>query len=200
MNSATFEKTQRTIGIALFAAIIIALQIFSTAVNFITPGTIPIALVLPPIVIGAAMYGIKAGALLGFFFGTVVLGSGITGAAPTSAMMWNVDPVIMTVGTLGRGLAVGLTAGIMYKIFAKRNTYLGVLAAAIVTPLVNTGIFVVVLHLFLEVLVEEGAGQTLLQRASAIMIGFNFMLELIVNIVLGPALARVILIAKKAKI
>jgi hypothetical protein len=57
-------------------------------------------------------------------------------------MMWSVNPLIMTVGTLGRGVAAGFTAGMMYKLFSKRNAYLGVLAAAIATPVVNTGIFV----------------------------------------------------------
>ncbi|MCL2698679.1 MAG: ECF transporter S component [Defluviitaleaceae bacterium] len=197
MNNTT--QTQRTVGVAIFAAIIITLQIFATAVNFVTPGTIPIALVLPPIVIGAAMYGVKAGALLGFCFGAVVLGSGITGTAPTSAMMWSVNPLIMTVGTLGRGVAAGFTAGMMYKIFSKRNAYLGVLAAAIATPVVNTGIFVIVLFLFLEILVAEGSGRTLMQYAASIMIAFNFMLEVIVNVVLGPTIARMIGIAKMTR-
>jgi uncharacterized membrane protein len=188
----TRTKTQRTVGIAIFAAIIIVLQATATAINFVTPGAIPIALALPPIIIGAALYGAKAGALLGFCFGAVVLGSGITGVAPTSAMMWNISPVIMTVGTLGRGMAAGFTAGIMYMLFSKRSAYFGVLAAAIVTPVVNTGIFVVMLFLFFDVLALEGAGQTILQRATAIMVSFNFSLELIVNIVLGPTILRLI--------
>ena len=45
-------KTQRTTGIAIMAAIIVLLQVFAIAVNFVTPGTIPVALVLPPIIIG----------------------------------------------------------------------------------------------------------------------------------------------------
>lgn len=183
--------------LSIFVAIIIVLQIFATYVNFVTPGTIPIALVLPPIIIGAAMLGIKSGMLLGFCFGAVVLGSGIFGIAPTSAMMWGVSPVIMTVGTLGRGLAVGFAAGAMYKLFAKKSPYLGVISAAIVVPFVNTGIFAIVFFLFLEVLVPDGAGNTLLHYASTFMIATNFLLELIVNIVLAPAITRLIDIARR---
>jgi len=183
-------------GVAVLVAIVIVLQVFATAANAVTPGTIPVALVLPPIIVGAAMYGIKAGMVLGFFFGLIVLGSGIFGVAPTSAMMWGVSPLIMAVGTLGRGLAVGFTAGILTRL---PRTYLGVIAAAIAVPLVNTSIFAIVFFLFLEVLVEEGAGQTLLQYASAFIIGINFLMELIFNIVLAPALVRVIEVVKRRR-
>jgi uncharacterized membrane protein len=192
-------KTQRITGIAIMAAIIIVLQVFATAFNAVTPWTVPVALVLPPIVIGAAMYGRRAGALLGLCFGAVVLGSGIFGIAPTSAMMWSVSPVIMTVGTLGRGLAVGFVAGALYKLLSKKNAYLGVISAAIAVPLVNTGIFSIVFFLFLEVLVDEGAGRTLLQYASTFIIATNFLIELIFNIILAPTIFRIIGIVKKTK-
>jgi uncharacterized membrane protein len=197
MQSTTLTATRRAVGVAIFAAIIVVLQVVATALNYVTPGTIPFALALPPIIIGAAVYGPKAGMILGFCFGLVVLGSGIFGFAPTSAMMWTVSPLIMTVGTLGRGIAAGFTAGIVYKTVSKKDSYFGMLGAAILTPVVNTGIFSIMMYLFLEVLVEEGAGRTLLQHASAIMIGLNFALELLVNVVLAPAAIRIITIAQK---
>ena len=196
-STATVTKTQRIAGVGIFAAIIIILQVFATVINFITPGTIPIALILPPLVIGAAMYGIKAGMFLGFCFACVVLGSGITGVAPTSALMWGISPVIMIVGTLGRGIAAGAVAGLMYKLFSKWDQYFGVLSAAILTPIVNTGIFIIMLFLFFDVLAVEGAGQTILQRATAIMVSFNFLLEVLVNVILAPTIVRIITLAKK---
>ncbi|MCL2577828.1 MAG: ECF transporter S component [Defluviitaleaceae bacterium] len=192
-------QTRQTTGIAIMVAIVIVLQVFATAINFVTPGTIPIVLVLPPIIIGAAMFGVKAGMILGFCFGLVVLGSGIFGFAPTSAMMWSVSPVIMTVGTLGRGLAVGFTAGILYNLLKKKSTYLGVISAAIAVPFVNTGIFTIVFFLFLEVLAEEGAGRTILQYASGFIIAVNFLIELIFNIVLASAIVRIIEVVKKRR-
>ncbi|MCL2224006.1 MAG: hypothetical protein FWB96_03450 [Defluviitaleaceae bacterium] len=192
-------QTRQTTGIAIMIAIVILLQVFATAVNFVTPGTIPIALVLPPIIIGAAMYGVQAGMILGFSFGLIVLGSGIFGIAPTSAMMWSVSPVIMTVGTLGRGVAVGFTAGILYKLWEQRSTFVGVLFAAVAVPLVNTAIFAVVFYLFIEVLVEEGPGQTVLHYASAFIIGVNFVMELVFNIVLASAIVRIIEAVKRQR-
>ena len=192
-------KTQQLTGVAILAAIVVVLQAFATAVNFVTPGTIPIALVLPPIIIGAVMYGTRAGALLGFCFGMVVLISGIFGLAPTSAFMWSVSPPIMTVGTLGRGIAIGVTAGLVHKAFAKKSTYLGVISAAIAVPLVNTGIFALVFFLFYEILVPEGAGHSFLHYAIAFIIGINFLIELIFNIVLAPTIVRIIGVVKKRR-
>jgi len=187
------------VGVAILTSLTIVFQVFATAINFITPGAIPFALAVPLIVVGAAMYGPKAGALQGLCFGLVVLGSGITGVAPTSAMMWGISPLIMTVGTLGRGLAAGLTAGLVYKALARKEAYYGVLGAAIITPIVNTGIFVVVLFLFSEVLIAEGTGRTIFQYASGIMIGFNFFVELVVNIALATNIDRIIGIVNKNK-
>jgi uncharacterized membrane protein len=186
-------------GIAIMVAIVIVLQVFATAVNFVTPGTIPIALVLPAIIVGAAMYGVKAGAILGFCFGAVVLGSGIFGFAPTSAIMWSVSPLIMTVGTLGRGLAVGATAGILYALLSKKSNYLGVISAAIAVPFVNTGIFTIVFFLFWEVLTERGDGSTVLEYALGFIIAVNFLIELIFNIVLASGIVRVLEVVKNRK-
>jgi uncharacterized membrane protein len=196
-------KTQRTVGVAIFAAIIVVLQVFSTAMNAVTPGMIPIALVLPPIVIGAAMYGVRAGMFLGFCFSLVVLGSGIFSIAPTSAVMWYTNPFIMTAGTLGRGIAIGFTAGILYKFISKWDSALGVLAAAVIMPIVNTGIFIVMLLFFREALfnagifTEERAGWSFIEHAALIMVAFNFMFELVVNVVLSSTITRIIYIAKK---
>jgi len=192
-------KTQRLTGTAILCALVVFLQVFATGVNFVTPGTIPIALVLPVIIVGAAMFGIRTAMALGFCFGAVVLGSGIFGFAPTSAMMWATSPLIMTVGTLGRGLAVGFAAALAYSIFEERNVYIGVIAAAIVAPLVNTAIFAVVFFLFLEVLVPDGAGQTLLQYVTTFVVGVNFVIELVFNLVLASAIVRIINVVKARK-
>ena len=77
MSNATPRKgLRRQTGLALFASIIVVLQVLS---NFVRFGPFPITLALAPIIIGAAVYGSSAGALLGGVFGTVVLLTGIAG-------------------------------------------------------------------------------------------------------------------------
>ena len=64
------EKTRRLTGLALLTAIVAVLQVVATFIKF---GPFPITLALAPIIIGAALFGPKAGAYLGGVFGFVVL-------------------------------------------------------------------------------------------------------------------------------
>ena len=54
------EKTRRLTGLALLTAIIVVLQIVASFIKF---GPFSITLALAPIIIGAALYGPKAGAI-----------------------------------------------------------------------------------------------------------------------------------------
>ena len=74
-------KTQKIVGIGLFTAIIVVLQLLAATIKF---GPFSITLVLAPIVIGAALYGIGAGAWLGLVFGVSVLISGDAAAFMTA--------------------------------------------------------------------------------------------------------------------
>ncbi|MCL2616705.1 MAG: ECF transporter S component [Defluviitaleaceae bacterium] len=195
MSNSNATKVQSITGIALLAAIIVILQVVAT---FIRPGLIPVNLVLPTIVIGSAMYGAKAGALLGLCFGAVVLSSGISGTAPMSTMMWSASPLLMTVVTLGRGAAQGYAAGVVYTMFKKKSTFAGVLAAAIVAPIVNTGIFLgALILLFRDTLVHFAGDTNALYFAFMVMAGTNFLFELIVNVVLVSAIDRIIRVVRK---
>ena len=64
------SKTKRMVGIALLSAIVIVLQLLGSFIRF---GPVSVSLVLIPIVVGAAMYGPAAGAVLGAVFSMVVL-------------------------------------------------------------------------------------------------------------------------------
>ena len=58
----------------------------------------------------------------------------------------NVIGTIITV--LVKGTVAGLCAGLVYKLLVKFNNYLAVLVAAIVCPIVNTGIFLIGCSIF----------------------------------------------------
>ena len=60
-------KTKNMVGVALFTAIVVVLQLLAVGLRAL--GLFSISLVLVPIVVGAAVYGWKAGAWLGFAFG-----------------------------------------------------------------------------------------------------------------------------------
>ena len=126
------SNTKTIVGVGLLTAIVVVLQALAV---FIRPtGLFNISLVLVPIVVGAALYGYKAGAWLGLVFGIVVL---ITDAAAFLAI--SVPGTVVTV--LAKGLLCGLAAGLIYRLLASKNRVAAVVAAAVICPCVNTGVF-----------------------------------------------------------
>ena len=96
MNS----KTKNMVGIGLFTAIVMVLQFLGGGIKF---GMFSISLVLVPIVVGAALYGWKAGACLGFAFGAAVLLSG------DAAAFMLVDPLATVLVVLVKGVPLRAT-------------------------------------------------------------------------------------------
>ena len=187
------QKYKNMVGIALFTAIVLVLQFIGGGIKF---GTFSISLVLVPIVVGAAVYGWKAGAFLGFIFGGAVLLSG--DAAPFFAL----NPVATVAVVLVKGTLCGLVAGLLYRVLERFNRYVAVIAAAVVCPIVNTGVFLLGCKLFFMPLVNEWAAALGFADAGTYMIvglvGVNFLIELGVNIVLSPAIVRIINYRKKS--
>ncbi len=186
------EQTRRVALGAIFAAIVIVLQFISMALRF---GTFSITLVLVPIVLGSALCGYKIGGFLGLVFGAIVLISG--DAAPFLAV--NVWGTVITV--LLKGTLCGLTAGLIYSALQKKNQYLAVFLAAIACPVVNTGVFLLGCSVFFMDTIAEWGAALGYQNIGAYMIyglvGINFIIEIAVNIVLAPAVLRVLKIVKK---
>ena len=92
-------KTRRLAGLALFTAIVVVLQLLG---SFIKVGPFAVSLVLIPIVVGAAVYGVKAGAWLGFVFGVVVTIAVVTGADAGGYIMFSARPVMTVIVCLSR--------------------------------------------------------------------------------------------------
>ena len=134
----SLRKTKTLVGMAIFTAIVVVLQLIASFVKF---GFFTPSLVLIPIVIGTAIYGIKAGAWLGFVFGVVVLIACITGADQGGYLMWGVNPAVTALICVGKGVACGALAGLTYQLLHHKNQILATVAAAVVCPVVNTGLF-----------------------------------------------------------
>ncbi len=186
------SKTQRMTGLALFTGIIVVLQVIGTFVKF---GPFSITLTLIPIVVGAAIYGPKSGAYLGGVFGFVVLVACIFGWDMGGAVLWNAQPLLTAVVCLGKGVLAGLAAGDVYRALSRRSTTAAAISAAVVSPVVNTGLFLLALYfLFYDVLVSwaTGAGADIATYILTGLVGVNFVLELGVNMVLSPVVVRII--------
>lgn len=181
-------KTQKIVGIGLFTAIIVALQLLAASIKF---GPFSITLVLAPIVIGAALYGIGAGAWLGLAFGVSVLISG------DAAAFMTINPAGTVVTVLLKGMFAGLVAGLIYKALESKNKTVAVVLAGIACPIVNTGIFLAGCYLFFQEWLVSVFGTTGFATVVTGLVSVNFAVELGINMVLASVIVRVIDIGKK---
>ena len=97
-----------------------------------------------------------------------------------------------------------LVNGVVQRI-EKKNIYLAVVVAAIVCPVVNTGVFYAgCFAFFLDTIKEwaiaEGYGSNFITYMLLGLAGGNFLVELVSNIVLSPVVVRLLNIRKKANV
>ena len=188
----------RIAGLGILTAITIVLQMLGSFIKF---GPFSISLTLVPIVVGAALYGPVAGAWLGFVFSMVVL---FTDAQ--AFLVISVPGTILTV--LLKGTLAGFLAGLVYVAFRKVrfggdkvSVSLGVILAAIVCPVVNTGIFLLGCLIFFLPTIREWGLQAGFENVGTYMIvgfvGVNFLLELLINVLLSPAIEMIVRIGRR---
>ena len=191
----SIDKTARLVTLAVLTALIIVLQVVS---NFIKFGPVQITLALTPIIIGAAMYGMWAGAYLGAVLGVVILVWGLSGLDGGFVMaLMSINPVLTVVVCLLKTAIAGFVAGIVFKAIAKKHDLVASFVAGGLCPIVNTGLFLAsMLTVFIGftsgLAAEYGNGQTVLIYALSAFVGINFVVEFIVNMVLATAVTRII--------
>ena len=183
-------------GIALLMALIVVLQFVTSMIPPV--GGFSISLVLIPIVIGAAVYGPGAGALLGATFGVIVYINCVTGADAGGAMVFQANPALCFLVVMGKGILAGFASGLVYAALKKWNPHIAILLAAIVCPLVNTGTFIVcMLTFFKDVLAAWAGGGDIIAYILTGFVLFNFVPEMIINVVFGSVGHTIIHVVKK---
>lgn len=186
------SNTKRIVGIGLFTAIVIVLQLVSMALRF---GTFSITLVLVPVVVGAALYGVGAGAWLGLVFGFAVLISG------DAASFMVVHPLGTVLTVLCKGTAAGFASGLAYRLLSKKSITLAVAVASVLSPVVNTGVFLIGCGLFFMPTITQWAQAMGFASVGGYivggLVGINFLIEFAINVLLNPAVVRLIKLGKK---
>lgn len=183
--------TNTIVGLGLLTAIIIVLQ---TVAKAIPVGVFSITLVLVPIIVGAALYGVKAGAWLGFVFGVVVL---ITDAH--AFLQINIPGTVVT--CIAKGMLAGVAAAAVYKLLSPKSNLVAVIMAGLVSPIVNTAVFLLgCILFFLDTIagwgLEAGFGNVYTYLITA-FVGVNFLIEAAINLVLSTTIVTIIKIATK---
>lgn len=176
------------VGVALLIAIVVVLQLLGQFIRF---GPVSVSLVLLPIVVGAAVYGPGAGAILGFAFSVVVL------LQPDTAFFYGMSVVGTIVTVIVKGTLCGWLAGLVYKAFSSKKQFLGVVLSAVICPIVNTAIFFAgCCTFFLKPLAETGI-ENVPFYVITVFIGFNFIAEFVVNVLCCPVIVRLLQAVKK---
>ena len=187
MEKRTLFDTKKIVGTGLLTALLIALQ----ALSMVIPTGVNLNLSLIPITIGAILYGPLVGAFLGLVSGGVVLLS-----PNTVTFFMAISPVGTVIACLVKTTVAGLMAGFIYKWLNKVNDNFAVILASVSVPLLNTLIFAVCTNIFFMGGLAD-LGVTNFIQIFTILIGFNFIFEIITNTIISPIIYRVLKVVKK---
>lgn len=190
------SPTLKMVELAILTAIVAVLQLTGTAIHF---GTTSISLVLIPIVLGAILIGPAAGAWLGFEFGLIVYLMGVFGADAFTFILYTDHPVATAIICFGKGAAAGWCAGALYRLIGKKHPVPAVFAASAVAPVVNTGLFILGALTVQDTLTSNfvAEGSTVLYFLIVGCAGFNFIFEFALNLIVSPALCRIVEVVQK---
>jgi len=207
MKTLNNKKIVRMVELALLVALVFVLQMLG---SFIKIGPLPMSFVLVPIVIGAFLLGWREGAFLGFVFGLITMVMGIFGVDGFSFLLWQANPFWFVVVCLVKATASGLGAGLIYKglnkLLGEKHIVVTTVIASISAPIINTGIFVIGMIAFffntmegLPALFPTVFGQFngAVEVVFLGLAGFNFLGEFVVNLVVSPAIVRIIAVVSK---
>ena len=194
------KNTLKLVQLALLSGLIILLQLYFVIP---LPGSLTLSLVLVPIVVGAVLFGANSGAILGGVFGVLVAIMAIQGQLGLlTNMMVAYNPLMTILICIFKGVAAGYVAGLVNSWF-KKLSFVGILLAAAVAPIVNTGIFVLGMLTVFKGVMMDFAGQigmggtSALYFAVVVLVGVNFIIEFAANLVLSPAIASIVKAVKK---
>ena len=191
-------------AIAILIALVAVLQALSIVIGSLNP-IVSFTLALVPIVVGAILYGPLTGALLGAVMGIVVFASVVSGqAGALSTAMLNLNPIVTFLVCIFKTAIAGLLSGIIYRAISKTGKEkLAVIVAALVCPVVNTGLFITALMtVFYSVAVnfaEATSSPSMIYFIFVLILGINFVLEFVINSALSPAILRIVSVVGKRK-
>lgn len=187
-------SAQEIAGVGVLLALVIVLQVVGGSISI---GVVQLNFTLIPIVLGAILYGAVAGAFLGLACGVIILVQVIIGAVPFYALIWANDPIVTTLVCLTKTTVAGYVAGLVYKLISKKSGVVAMFISASLVPIINTLIFVIgCLFMFDSVYVLSGS-QNVLVFILVSIVTFNFFIELGINLLVSPALIKVVEIIKR---
>ena len=186
--------------LSVLTAIVLILQLGGIALPLPFLAT-PVSLVLLPIVLGALHQGPLSGGWLGVVFAAVTVIGGATGRDVFTSILLTDHPLLTILLCFAKSVLAGVVAGLLYRWLKNKNEYLALYAASISAPVVNTGIFVLGALFMSDTLNANFVpdGQSVIYFLVIGCAGWNFIFELLINVIFAPALKRVLDVISKNK-
>lgn len=190
------QRTLQLVQLAILLALVIVLQQFGSSIKV---GPTSFSLVLIPIALGGMLLGPGAGAFLGLVFGIIVFLAGATGQDGFTQILFQDHPFLTPLTCLFKGAAAGFCSGLAYKVVSKKNTVVAGFLAAAVTPILNTGLFILGALLMSDTLSANfvADGTTVIYFLVIGCAGINFLVEFLVNLITAPGLNMVVNVVTK---
>ncbi len=191
-------------NLAYLAVLLALLTLFQCLAGFglFTFGSTSLSFSLVPIVLGGILLGWGAGAFLGFAFGFIVLMFGVAGTDAFTATLLADVPFMTVLICLVKGIAAGVVPALLYRLIARKNKLAAVIVAALSAPIVNTALFILgclcitnTIAVFQAPLQMEGMNIFVFILVG--IVTYNFFIEFAINLVLAPALHRVVVVVEK---
>ncbi len=207
MRTSAKKRTLELVQLALLVALVVALQVVSALIPPIG-GMVSITLTLIPVVVGGILLGKKAGAILGFAFGAIVLINCIVALDPGGSVLWNANPIFTAIICFVKGTAAGFFPAWFYEVIKGKGekvtegkTFAATVVAALSAPIINTGLFVCGMFLLFKDVLYTWAGETdVITYVILGLAGLNFIVEFLINTILSPAIVRITaVVGKKLK-
>ena len=197
MKNTVFVK--RLVGTAILTAVVISLQLVLGSIKL---GPFNITFTLVPIILGAILYGPLSAAFLGAVFGLTVCFSVISGNDAGGFVLFSQRPIITLLLCLIKSTAAGYLSGLLIKslegktlsVKTGKHKNSSILFAAILAPIVNTGIFILGLLLFFQDTLSTWADgkEYVMQFILFSILGVNFLAEMLINLLLVPVIIRIL--------
>ena len=193
-----FSQAKKLTYFAVLTALTVVLQLLGNTVRI---GVVTLNFSLIPIVLAAILLGALYGAALGAITGLIILfNCGILGADGFTNVLFATDPVVITFVCVLKTAVAGAVSGWLFKLLVKRNGLAATIVAAGIVPIINSGLFILGMLLIIPSLRAAGFIAEGANAFAVIVIGFvglNFVFEFAVNLIVAPALYRVIKIIDK---
>lgn len=209
-NNMAIENKQRILKLAQLGILLALVVVLQSVVSF---GFVNICLCLVPITIGAILLDWKGGLILGAMFGVVALFWGVTGKDQFTFFLFAAHPVMTIAICLVKGSLAGVVPALLYKWLSRykynNSRLVGAIVASILAPIVNTGVFAIGSLIIKDDVIKamtmayESAGAAPPDMSNFVaylfltLIGVNFIIEFVINVVLSPAIHKITEIASK---